>query len=110
MLPLEFWADTHTPYLEKLIEIRGNDLFEPKGDQSPSGDSNSGNTNLQSGGESGIRTHGALAGTTVFKTAAFDHSAISPSSRRRELRTFRFAIAKLHLLRPLLLSNFHLLG
>jgi hypothetical protein len=30
------------------------------------------------GGEGGIRTHGTLAGPTVFKTAAFDHSATSP--------------------------------
>ena len=31
-------------------------------------------------GERGIRTPGALADTTVFKTAAFDRSAISPFS------------------------------
>ena len=31
------------------------------------------------GGETGIRTLGALTDTTVFKTAAFDHSAISPN-------------------------------
>ena len=30
------------------------------------------------GGEIGIRTPGGLAPSTVFKTAAFDHSAISP--------------------------------
>ncbi len=30
------------------------------------------------GGEGGIRTHGPREGTTVFKTAAFDHSATSP--------------------------------
>ncbi len=29
-------------------------------------------------GERGIRTPGTLAGSTVFKTAAIDHSAISP--------------------------------
>ena len=29
-------------------------------------------------GESGIRTHGTLAGTTVFKTVALSHSATSP--------------------------------
>ena len=29
-------------------------------------------------GERGIRTPGPLKRTTVFKTAAFDHSAISP--------------------------------
>jgi hypothetical protein len=30
------------------------------------------------GGEGGIRTHGTDKGSTVFKTAAFDHSATSP--------------------------------
>ena len=30
------------------------------------------------GGEGGIRTHGGLAPTAVFKTAALNHSAISP--------------------------------
>ncbi len=33
---------------------------------------------MQIGGETGIRTQETLAGLTVFKTAAFDHSAISP--------------------------------
>ena len=32
------------------------------------------------GGERGIRTPGPVARTTVFKTAAIDHSAISPSA------------------------------
>ena len=31
-----------------------------------------------SGGGGGIRTHGTLSRTPVFKTGAFDHSAISP--------------------------------
>ena len=31
------------------------------------------------GGEGGIRTHGALSGTAVFKTAALNHSATSPA-------------------------------
>ena len=30
------------------------------------------------GGEGGIRTHGTLARTPVFKTGAFNHSATSP--------------------------------
>jgi hypothetical protein len=30
------------------------------------------------GGEGGIRTHGGLAPTAVFKTAALNHSATSP--------------------------------
>jgi hypothetical protein len=33
------------------------------------------------GGERGIRTPGPVARTTVFKTAALDHSAISPPQR-----------------------------
>jgi hypothetical protein len=33
---------------------------------------------LKSGGETGIRTPGTLSRSTVFKTAAFDHSATSP--------------------------------
>ena len=40
-------------------------------------------------GESGIRTHGAASGSTVFETARFDRSRISPSARtaRARLRT-----------------------
>ena len=34
------------------------------------------------GGEGGIRTHGTLTRTAVFKTAAFNHSATSPASQR----------------------------
>ena len=37
---------------------------------------------LRCGGERGIRTPGTLASSTVFKTAAFDHSAISPSGAK----------------------------
>ena len=33
----------------------------------------------EAGGEGGIRTHGTRKGSTVFETAAFDHSATSPS-------------------------------
>lgn len=33
-----------------------------------------------SGGQGGIRTHGELAPSAVFKTAAFDHSATCPHS------------------------------
>jgi hypothetical protein len=32
------------------------------------------------GGQGGIRTHGELAPSAVFKTAAFDHSATCPHS------------------------------
>ena len=35
----------------------------------------------QPGGRGGIRTHGALSRTAVFKTAAIDHSATRPSPR-----------------------------
>jgi hypothetical protein len=31
-----------------------------------------------SGGEGGIRTHGTVAGTTVFKTVSLNHSDTSP--------------------------------
>jgi hypothetical protein len=34
-------------------------------------------------GERGIRTPGSVARTTVFKTAAIDHSAISPFISRK---------------------------
>jgi hypothetical protein len=37
---------------------------------------------LQPGGRCEIRTHGAVAGTPVFKTGALDHSANLPDSRR----------------------------
>ena len=36
---------------------------------------------LSDGGEGGIRTHGELAPTAVFKTAALNHSATSPHCR-----------------------------
>src|SRR5947209_20131539 len=34
---------------------------------------------ILNGGEGEIRTHGTRKGSTVFETAAFDHSATSPS-------------------------------
>jgi hypothetical protein len=34
--------------------------------------------NISSGGEEGIRTPGSLSASTVFKTAALNHSATSP--------------------------------
>lgn len=37
------------------------------------------------GGEGGIRTHGGLAPTAVFKTAALNHSATSPDTPTRSL-------------------------
>ncbi len=36
----------------------------------------------QCGGGGGIRTHGRLSPTSVFKTGAFDHSATPPTGRR----------------------------
>ncbi len=36
------------------------------------------------GGEGGIRTHGTLAGTTVFETAPFDRSGTSPQSSEKK--------------------------
>src|SRR5207248_3672175 len=40
---------------------------------------------VQFGGRGGIRTHGALAGTPVFKTGALNHSATLPSAQRQSL-------------------------
>ena len=37
--------------------------------------------NGDNGGETGIRTLGRLAPTTVFETAPFDHSGTSPRER-----------------------------
>jgi hypothetical protein len=37
---------------------------------------------MYSSGERGIRTPGPRERTTVFKTAAFDHSAISPLAQK----------------------------
>ncbi len=41
---------------------------------------------LESGGEGEIRTHGTRKGSTVFETAAFDHSATSPSCSYQDNR------------------------
>jgi hypothetical protein len=41
---------------------------------------------FRSGGETGIRTLGRRKPTTVFETAAFDHSATSPRFRGRPCR------------------------
>ena len=42
------------------------------------------------GGEGGIRTHGTLAGTPVFKTGTFNHSVTSPGeSNTYSLEWFR---------------------
>jgi hypothetical protein len=35
------------------------------------------------GGRGGIRTHGTVAGTTVFKTVSIDHSDTLPYTRNR---------------------------
>src|ERR1700729_4313172 len=40
---------------------------------------------LAGGGRGGIRTHGTLAGTPVFKTGALNHSATLPSLRHQSL-------------------------
>jgi hypothetical protein len=39
----------------------------------------------KNGGETGIRTLEAITDSPVFKTGAFNHSAISPIARFREL-------------------------
>jgi hypothetical protein len=41
--------------------------------------------NRNFGGRGGIRTHGTLAGTPVFKTGALNHSATLPSLRDQAL-------------------------
>ena len=41
---------------------------------------------MGSGGRGGIRTHGTLAGTPVFKTGALNHSATLPLWRYQALR------------------------
>src|ERR1700688_4210987 len=40
---------------------------------------------LSFGGRGGIRTHGTLAGTPVFKTGALNHSATLPLQRHQSL-------------------------
>ena len=42
------------------------------------------------GGEGGIRTHGTLASTPVFKTGAINHSATSPKSLHKLLNFLSF--------------------
>gem|GEM_PF-5657604 len=42
----------------------------------------------KNGGEGGIRTHGTITGTAVFKTAAFNRSATSPYSNNILTRPF----------------------
>ena len=37
-------------------------------------------------GEKGIRTPGAREGTTVFETAPFDHSGISPGKCKNKIK------------------------
>src|SRR5215212_8647211 len=46
---------------------------------------------FQFGGGGGIRTHGAVTRTAVFKTATLNHSATPPGSRstRRSRRSFQ---------------------
>ena len=45
----------------------------------------SGLDKMSAGGRGGIRTHGTLAGTPVFKTGALNHSATLPSLRHQSL-------------------------
>jgi hypothetical protein len=47
----------------------------------------------RSGGESGIRTHGPVARTPVFKTGAFNRSAISPREILHETAAVHLGIA-----------------
>ena len=43
------------------------------------------------GGRGGIRTHGALAGTPVFKTGALNHSATLPALEDQALNERSFS-------------------
>ena len=53
-----------------------------------------------SGGEGGIRTHGTLPRTAVFKTAALNHSATSPDPDRKiGSRVLRAGRGRLHAMR-----------
>src|SRR5690625_2965045 len=47
------------------------------------------------GGEGGIRTHGGIAATPVFKTGAFNHSATSPTNQLCPQRHFRAELVSL---------------
>jgi hypothetical protein len=47
------------------------------------------------GGEGEIRTHGTRKGSTVFETAAFDHSATSPLGQRNSRAVFNYTSRKL---------------
>jgi hypothetical protein len=51
--------------------------------KSPESDATAGSTSYKKGvgGQGGIRTHGELPPTTVFKTVALNHSATCPLSR-----------------------------
>ncbi len=53
------------------ITLENNGKIRPKADREK-------RFSRASGGETGIRTLGTLSRSTVFKTAAFDHSATSP--------------------------------
>ena len=68
--------------LSALAGLLASTLFDepPRTTASHSVSTIAGDSLAQStgGGESGIRTHGELAPTAVFKTAALNHSAISP--------------------------------
>jgi hypothetical protein len=44
---------------------------------------------MRTGGRGGIRTHGTLAGTPVFKTGALNHSATLPCLEFRDLAKCR---------------------
>jgi hypothetical protein len=68
--------------------------------------------NLNSGG-SGIRTHEGLATLPIFKTGAFNHSAIPPSAYGNAIKLSRSVIAheaKQPLLSQEIASSFTLLA
>ena len=46
------------------------------------------------GGGGGIRTHGTVSGTAVFKTAALNHSTTPPRGRSNTARRIRISVAR----------------
>jgi hypothetical protein len=64
-----------------LIDVAKHDLVDDFVGQHETGDETA--LWAEFGGWGGIRTHGGLAPTTVFKTVAIDRSATHPSTQVR---------------------------
>ncbi len=61
---------------QHCLEFLRPHAARPRLERSPQANS----AKSENGGEGGIRTHGTLARTPVFKTGAFNHSATSPDA------------------------------